>query len=84
MEAHIVLYGISFTTGLIGIAGLDGVITYGTGLMTCTVLLMICAISAVVGMHEDGVFRKKIGLRTDQSTRPTNNTYYAISMLRLA
>jgi hypothetical protein len=59
INAANVLYSIAFITGLLGYAGLDGVIEFGTGLATCVTLLAICGISAVLGMHEDGVFRKK-------------------------
>lgn len=59
MKLHNLLYGIAFVTGLIGYAGLGGYIEQGEGLVTSIVLLVICVISAVFGMKEDGVFKKK-------------------------
>ena len=59
MKIHEVLYGIAFVSGLLGYGGLDGVITYGTGICTCAVLIAICGISAVWGMYEDGVLGKR-------------------------
>ena len=58
MKLHNVLYGVAAIAGLLGIAGIDGVMTFGTGLVICIVLLMICVISSIWGMYEDGVFRK--------------------------
>jgi hypothetical protein len=59
MKLHDVLYSTAFITGILGYAGMGGVIEHGTGLMTCVALFVICAISAVWGMHEDGKFRKE-------------------------
>lgn len=59
MKLHNILYRIAFVTGLLGYAGLGGFIENGTGLVTSVVLLGICAISVVMGMREDGNFRKK-------------------------
>ena len=59
LKLHSILYGIAFVSGLLGYAGLGGFIEKGTGLAASVVLLGICAVSAVLGMHEDGTFRKK-------------------------
>lgn len=56
---HKMLYGIAFVSGLLGYAGLTGFIEKGTGLVTSVVLIAICAVSAVLGMHEDGILRQK-------------------------
>lgn len=56
---HKILYGIAFVSGLLGYAGLGGFIEKGTGLVTSVVLLGICVVSVVWGMHEDGNFRQK-------------------------
>lgn len=59
MMLHEILYKIAFVTGLLGYAGLGGYIEFGTGLISSCVLIVICVISALLGMYEDGKLNKK-------------------------
>jgi hypothetical protein len=67
MKMHDMLYGIAFISGLLGCAGLVGYIEFGTGLVTCVVLIAICGVTSILGMLEDGILKQKN--RTQQPTK---------------
>lgn len=53
-----ILSGISFMSGMIGVAGIAGAIECGTGYLTSTVLIIISIVSGIWAAYEDGYFRK--------------------------
>ena len=60
MQLHKILSGISFVTGLIGIAGIDGVVTYSTGLATVIVLLAVSAVTGILAGLEAGIIKRPL------------------------
>lgn len=54
------LFGaIAFICGTLGIGGIEGYLTFGTGLVQSVVLLIIASISSYVSLKEGGYLRKR-------------------------
>lgn len=70
LQLHKLLAGTSFTTGLLGVAGMAGAIELGTGFCTSTVLLIISLICGLWAAYERGSLRmllRKMNFRHENS-----------------
>lgn len=59
MQLPDVLFFISFVLGVIGIGGIDGYLTFNTGLPQSIALIAISAIFGLIGMRENGKIRTR-------------------------
>lgn len=59
MQSHSILSGISFVSGLLGVAGLAGAIEWGSGYCTCIALMIISIVSGICAGVESGNLRKE-------------------------
>ena len=54
VKMHNILSGVSFVSGLVGVAGIAGAIECGTGYCTSTVLIIIALVSGICARAEAG------------------------------